>query len=45
MVIGISSVSRGASQEAYSVASGRPGGPEQCVALADALRAYTSTAA
>lgn len=28
-----------------SKASGRPSGPEQCVALADALRAYTSTAA
>ncbi|MFF6911066.1 amidohydrolase family protein [Streptomyces sp. NPDC012466] len=28
-----------------SKASGRPSGPEQCVSLADALRAYTSTAA
>ncbi|MFD5836026.1 amidohydrolase [Streptomyces collinus] len=28
-----------------SKASGRPSGPEQCVPLADALRAYTSTAA
>ncbi|MET9579281.1 amidohydrolase [Streptomyces massasporeus] len=28
-----------------SKASGRTSGPEQCVALADALRAYTSTAA
>ncbi|MFC9127983.1 amidohydrolase [Streptomyces sp. NPDC057099] len=28
-----------------SKASGRPSGPEQCVPLADALRAYTATAA
>ena len=28
-----------------SKASGRPSGPEQCVGIADAIRAYTSNAA